>query len=220
MAAKPALLLFLGETYPKFFERRSLYFPTDEPTSGLDSQTAWSTCKLLRKLANNGQAILCTIHQPSASLFQTFDQLLLLGGGGRPLYFGDIGPEAIIMKEYFEIRGARQCRKGENPAEWLLDITGAALGSNSTIDWSAAWHISREKDQVKNRLSEIKDRKPALQLEQNRMAGEEYAVPFLTQLWAVTARNFEQDWRIPSYLYSKMMLSTGTVSLIHRLSLH
>lgn len=49
MAAKPALLLFL-----------------DEPTSGLDSQTAWSICTLLRKLANNGQAILCTIHQPSA----------------------------------------------------------------------------------------------------------------------------------------------------------
>lgn len=46
MAAKPQLLLFL-----------------DEPTSGLDSQTAWSICTLLRKLANNGQAILCTIHQ-------------------------------------------------------------------------------------------------------------------------------------------------------------
>lgn len=37
----------------------------DEPTSGLDSQTAWSICQLMRKLANNGQAILCTIHQPS-----------------------------------------------------------------------------------------------------------------------------------------------------------
>ena len=66
MAAKPALLLFL-----------------DEPTSGLDSQTAWSICALLRKLANNGQAILCTIHQPSAILFQTFDRLLFLAKGGK-----------------------------------------------------------------------------------------------------------------------------------------
>lgn len=49
LAAKPDLLLFL-----------------DEPTSGLDSQTAWSISMLVRKLANNGQAILCTIHQPSA----------------------------------------------------------------------------------------------------------------------------------------------------------
>jgi ABC-type multidrug transport system ATPase subunit len=49
LAAKPKLLLFL-----------------DEPTSGLDSQTAWSICTLLRDLANNGQAILCTIHQVCA----------------------------------------------------------------------------------------------------------------------------------------------------------
>jgi ABC-type multidrug transport system ATPase subunit len=66
LTAKPALLLFL-----------------DEPTSGLDSQTAWSICALLRKLADNGQAILCTIHQPSAILFQEFDRLLFLSSGGR-----------------------------------------------------------------------------------------------------------------------------------------
>ena len=64
LAAKPQLLLFL-----------------DEPTSGLDSQTAWSICSLIRKLAENGQAILCTIHQPSAILFQRFDRLLLLAKG-------------------------------------------------------------------------------------------------------------------------------------------
>lgn len=66
MAAKPELLLFL-----------------DEPTSGLDSQTAWSILSLLKKLADNGQAILCTIHQPSALLFQEFDRLLFLASGGR-----------------------------------------------------------------------------------------------------------------------------------------
>ena len=61
LVARPKLLVFL-----------------DEPTSGLDSQTAWSICKLIRKLANHGQAILCTIHQPSAILLEEFDRLLLL----------------------------------------------------------------------------------------------------------------------------------------------
>ncbi|KAK8060980.1 hypothetical protein PG996_010910 [Apiospora saccharicola] len=56
LVAKPELLLFL-----------------DEPTSGLDSQTAWSICMLLRKLASHGQAVLCTIHQPSPQLFQMLD---------------------------------------------------------------------------------------------------------------------------------------------------
>lgn len=71
LAARPQLLLFL-----------------DEPTSGLDSQTSWAICDLMQKLTNNGQAILCTIHQPSAMLFQRFDRLLLLAKGGRTVYFG------------------------------------------------------------------------------------------------------------------------------------
>jgi ATP-binding cassette, subfamily G (WHITE), member 2, SNQ2 len=66
LAAKPKLLLFL-----------------DEPTSGLDSQSAWAIVNFLRELANHGQAILCTIHQPSAELFQEFDRLLLLRNEAR-----------------------------------------------------------------------------------------------------------------------------------------
>ncbi len=54
LAAKPQLLLFL-----------------DEPTSGLDSQSAFNIVRFLRKLAAAGQAILCTIHQPNAALFET-----------------------------------------------------------------------------------------------------------------------------------------------------
>lgn len=71
LAAKPPLLLFV-----------------DEPTSGLDSQTSWAILDLLEKLSNAGQSILCTIHQPSAMLFQRFDRLLLLADGGRTVYFG------------------------------------------------------------------------------------------------------------------------------------
>jgi ABC-type multidrug transport system ATPase subunit len=68
LVARPALLLFL-----------------DEPTSGLDSQTSWSIVNLLTKLSKSGQAVLCTIHQPSAILFQRFDRLLLLAKGKRQL---------------------------------------------------------------------------------------------------------------------------------------
>jgi len=55
----------------------------DEPTSGLDGQSAWNVVRFLRKLADNGQAILCTIHQPSSLLFESFDRLLLLQQGGE-----------------------------------------------------------------------------------------------------------------------------------------
>jgi ABC-type multidrug transport system ATPase subunit len=71
LAAKPPILLFV-----------------DEPTSGLDSQTSWAVLDLLEKLSKAGQSILCTIHQPSAILFQRFDRLLFLSKNGRTVYFG------------------------------------------------------------------------------------------------------------------------------------
>jgi ABC-type multidrug transport system ATPase subunit len=60
----------------------------DEPTSGLDSQTSWAISLLIKKLANTGQAVLCTVHQPSAILFNQFDRLLLIAPGGKTVYFG------------------------------------------------------------------------------------------------------------------------------------
>jgi ATP-binding cassette subfamily G (WHITE) protein 2 (PDR) len=97
LAAKPSLLLFL-----------------DEPTSGLDSQSSWAICSFLRKLADHGQAVLSTIHQPSAILFQEFDRLLFLAKGGRTVYFGEIGDQSRTLLSYFESKGARQCEKNEN----------------------------------------------------------------------------------------------------------
>ena len=98
LAAKPKLLLFL-----------------DEPTSGLDSQSALAIMMFLRDLANHGQAILCTIHQPSSDLFQYFDRLLLLRKGGKTAYFGNLGENCRTLIKYFEEHGARRCSETENP---------------------------------------------------------------------------------------------------------
>lgn len=97
LAAKPALLIFL-----------------DEPTSGLDSQSSWAICSFLRKLAEHGQAVLSTIHQPSALLFQQFDRLLFLAKGGKTVYFGEIGDQSRMLLDYFEGNGARVCGSSEN----------------------------------------------------------------------------------------------------------
>lgn len=37
--------------------------------------------RVLRKLAQTGRAIICTIHQPSKEIFSCFDSLLLLKKG-------------------------------------------------------------------------------------------------------------------------------------------
>jgi ATP-binding cassette, subfamily G (WHITE), member 2, PDR len=196
LAAKPALLLFL-----------------DEPTSGLDSQTAWSIVTLLRKLANNGQAILCTIHQPSAILFQEFDRLLFLAMGGKTVYFGDIGEKSKTLSSYFERNGARPCGAEENPAEWMLEVIGAAPGSVTTIDWPLVWKESPERRAIRKTLAEMKEELSSTTTVDNDPAAlDQFAAPFGVQLVTVTMRVFEQYWRTPSYLYSKTLLCAGTVS--------
>jgi ATP-binding cassette, subfamily G (WHITE), member 2, PDR len=193
MAAKPALLLFL-----------------DEPTSGLDSQTAWSILMLLKKLAANGQAILCTIHQPSALLFQEFDRLLFLASGGRTVYYGDIGESSKILTSYFERNGSRTCGSSENPAEWMLDVIGAAPGSQNTIDWPTIWYDSPERQEIKRQLAKLKEELSDKPEDNDPKSLREYAAPFGQQLAAVTTRVFEQYWRTPSYLYSKVVLCAAS----------
>ncbi|KAI1076849.1 ABC-2 type transporter-domain-containing protein [Whalleya microplaca] len=190
LAAKPPLLLFV-----------------DEPTSGLDSQTSWAILDLLEKLTKSGQAILCTIHQPSAMLFQRFDRLLFLARGGRTVYFGDIGENSKTMTSYFERNGAPPCPHDANPAEWMLDAIGAAPGSTTDVDWFQAWRESPEYRAVQAELQQLKDdAATAPPTTDHGQPYREHAAGFFSQLFEVTHRVFQQYWRTPSYIYSKAAL--------------
>ncbi|KAK1141439.1 Multidrug resistance protein [Aspergillus melleus] len=196
LAARPKLLLFL-----------------DEPTSGLDSQTSWSICNLMEKLTRNGQAILCTIHQPSAMLFQRFDRLLLLAKGGRTVYFGEIGKDSEILKDYFVRNGGPVCPPGANPAEHMLEVIGAAPGSHTEIDWPVVWQNSNERQEVRaelGRLRELANSPSAVSDANDKSSYEEFAAPWTTQMYQVGLRVFQQYWRTPSYIYSKALLTIGS----------
>ncbi|KAJ5725406.1 ABC multidrug transporter C [Penicillium malachiteum] len=200
LAAKPQLLLFL-----------------DEPTSGLDSQTSWSILDLIDTLTKHGQAILCTIHQPSAMLFQRFDRLLFLARGGRTVYFGEIGEQSSTLASYFERNGAAPLPAEANPAEWMLEVIGAAPGSHSDVDWPAVWRESPERQGVKDHLAELKNtlsQKPADESSNDPSSFNEFAAPFHVQLYECLVRVFSQYWRTPVYIYSKAALSIFTALYI------
>ncbi|TRM65094.1 ABC-2 type transporter-domain-containing protein [Schizophyllum amplum] len=197
LVAKPELLLFF-----------------DEPTSGLDSQTAWSICQLMRKLANNGQAILCTIHQPSAILMQEFDRLLFLARGGKTVYFGDLGSNLSTLTAYFERNGAHQCPPDANPAEWMLEVIGAAPGHTTDIDWTEVWRSSPEYRSVKNELAHMKSTLSQIPDDSQSSSTSTFAAPFSAQLALCFRRAWEQTWRTPSYIFSKILLSTITTLFI------
>lgn len=52
-------------------------------------------------------------------LFENFDRLLLLKSGGRTVYFGDIGKDSQVLRDYLSRNGA-ECPTTANPAECEL----------------------------------------------------------------------------------------------------
>ncbi|KAF9886304.1 hypothetical protein FE257_011563 [Aspergillus nanangensis] len=193
LAAKPTLLVFL-----------------DEPTSGLDSQSSWTICAVLRRLADHGQAVLATIHQPSALLFQTFDRLLFLAKGGKTVYFGDIGSQSSILLEYFQRAGARCCQEAENPAEYILEVVS---GGTSDLDWVQVWRESAEFKEVQCELDKLQSSRGQSSSgphTDDDDSDAEFAMPLRSQLYFVLRRVFQQYYRQPEYIYSKFIL--GIVS--------
>ncbi|KAK1291131.1 Pleiotropic drug resistance protein 3 [Acorus calamus] len=46
----------------------------DEPTSGLDARAAAIVMRAVKNVVNTGRTVVCTIHQPSIDIFETFDE--------------------------------------------------------------------------------------------------------------------------------------------------
>ncbi|QIX01730.1 hypothetical protein AMS68_007247 [Peltaster fructicola] len=187
LSAKPEILLFL-----------------DEPTSGLDSQSAYNIVRFLRKLAASGQAILCTVHQPNASLFENFDRLLLLQRGGECVYFGDIGKDAQTLIQYFRKHGA-ECPADVNPAEWMLDAIGAGLSPRiGNQDWGDIWRESEELAQVKAEIVKIKSDRASDAQSRSVVEEKEFATPLWHQIKIVNARQHRAFWRTPNYGFTRL----------------
>jgi ATP-binding cassette, subfamily G (WHITE), member 2, SNQ2 len=200
LAAKPQLLLFL-----------------DEPTSGLDSQSAWNIARFLKKLTAAGQAVLCTIHQPNSALFQQFDRLLLLQKGGECVYFGELGPDAATLRDYFRRNGA-VCPTEANPAEWMLDAIGAGLAPRlGTRDWGEVWRESPEFITTKAQITELKKQVVGRTSQEGQ---SEYATPFWHQIKLVSYRQSVSFWRTPNYGFTRFFNHFTTALIAGLMFLH
>ena len=183
LASKPELLMFL-----------------DEPTSGLDSGAAFNIVRFLRKLADAGQAILCTIHQPSAVLFEQFDELLLLKSGGRTVYHGELGHDSRSLIDYFEGNGGKKCPPKTNPAEYMLEAIGAGNPDYEGPDWGDLWAASPEKQARSEEIQTIIQKRRNASVSEEVKDDREFAMPLATQVYTVTRRNFVAYWRSQDYL--------------------
>jgi ABC-type multidrug transport system permease subunit len=60
----------------------------DEPTSGLSFSDTEQVLDILKTLSEQGKIVIITIHQPTVSIFQKFDKVLLMDMTGKQVYYG------------------------------------------------------------------------------------------------------------------------------------
>lgn len=122
----------------------------DEPTSGLSSYDAYQVMSLLRRLADTGKTIICTIHQPSIDIFKQFDSLLMVArdkgdNAGMLVYFGPAHPEAI---EFFN--------PGVTSAQATPELLMTGLSQRAAKEWNQSYGGSRfRKEFVESRAGRI-----------------------------------------------------------------
>ncbi|KAK8962221.1 Pleiotropic drug resistance protein 6 [Platanthera guangdongensis] len=169
----------------------------DEPTSGLDARSAAIVMRTVRNIVNTGRTIVCTIHQPSIDIFESFDELLLMKRGGELIYAGALGPDSCYLVEFFEaIPGIPRIKDGENPATWMLEVTSSAMESRLGVDFADYYQRSKLFQQNKELVENLG--KPGDGTKELSFSTD-YSQPFLSQYYACLWKQNLSYWRNPQY---------------------
>ncbi|KAJ8556628.1 hypothetical protein ON010_g9337 [Phytophthora cinnamomi] len=182
----------------------------DEPTSGLDAHSAKLIMDGVRKVADSGRTIVCTIHQPSSDVFFLFDHLLLLKRGGESVFVGELGENCHKLVDYLEaIPGTPPCPKGQNPATWMLEVIGAGVGhAAAATDFVLHFKESMEAQYLIEHLERPGVTRLAPELPELLFKNKRAASPF-TQMRFLVQRFIVMYWRTPTYNLTRFMIAVG-----------
>ncbi|KAJ3670859.1 hypothetical protein LUZ60_008285 [Juncus effusus] len=178
----------------------------DEPTSGLDARAAAIVMRAVRNTVDTGRTVVCTIHQPSIDIFESFDELFLMKRGGEEIYVGPLGRHSSELIKYFEsVEGVHKIKDGYNPATWMLEVTTLAqediLGVSFTEVYKNSELYQRNKALIKE-LSTPPAGSSDIHFE------TKYSQSFFIQCMACLWKQNLSYWRNPPYTAVRFFFTT------------
>uniref|UniRef100_A0A0E0EQW1 ABC-2 type transporter transmembrane domain-containing protein n=1 Tax=Oryza meridionalis TaxID=40149 RepID=A0A0E0EQW1_9ORYZ len=151
--------------------------------------------RAIRNTVDIGRIVVCTIHQPSIEIFESFDELFLMKQGGEEIYVGPIGRQSCELIRYFEaIQGVSKIKDGYNPSTWMLEVTSTTQEQRTCVDLSQIYKNSELYRRNKNLIKELS-------------APPEVALLFGTMFWGIGKKRQNQQtlFNIMGAMYSACM---------------
>jgi ABC-type multidrug transport system ATPase subunit len=203
----------------------------DEPNTGLDCFNSLAVMLVLKNLARQGHTVLCTLHQPRASIVNLLDRVLILSNG-KLVYSG----QTASTTEHFQRLGW-QHPEHTNPADFALDVailseegpsslvrdrylehsddtvirrpddeTDIATGDRATVSLTEYYNDTIKPDVVA-RTKELEDAAIAerrRKKQQKEKEPPEYSAPWLLQTAILVKRNTQGLIRDPRVFLSQL----------------
>ncbi|KAG5055430.1 hypothetical protein JHK85_007940 [Glycine max] len=170
-------------------ENPSIIF-MDEPTSGLDARAAAVVMRTVRNTVDTGRTVVCTIHQPSIDIFESFDE---------------------------GIKGVSKIKDGYNPATWMLEVTTSAKEIELGIDF--AEHRNRIFSDIvfgnclRRNKALVKELSSAAPGSVELYFPSQYSTSFFTQCMACLWKQHWSYWRNSQYTAVRFLFSTSIAVL-------
>ncbi|KAL8521834.1 hypothetical protein ACS0TY_012121 [Phlomoides rotata] len=179
----------------------------DEPTSGLDARAAAIVMRAVRNTVNTGRTVVCTIHQPSIDIFESFDELFLMKRGGQEIYVGPLGRHSTHLIKYFEeVEGVPKIKGSYNPATWMLEVTTSSQELLLGVDFTEHYKKSELRMRNKALIKELSLPRPGTK---DLYFRTEYAQSFLIQCIACLWKQHWSYWRNTPYTAVRFLFTTA-----------